>query len=449
MRKLHLVVSSLLYLGCLHVHAAEPDSATVSVDSAHRLFSGGQWGGALRLMPGRQLAMDRYSRQWIQGKETYTLSAELTHTAVPADGDDYAADYGYPTLGLGLAYDFNHGTTLHRYPSPSWGKAQEVDYHTRMGNALTAYFSFARPFVRLRRFEASYVLRLGLGFYNHYYNRTDAIDNELIGSFASIYFGAALTASWHLSPEWAVTAGLEFRHHSNGALARPNKGENTVGPAIGVVFSPAYRDILDGKESAPSDRSSASSASATGRSRAAFPKYWFFDVTLGLGGKTLLEDWQLTQFHTDPGDPDYRKEHFDFHPAFSLQTAFMRRYARRWATGIGADLFYGTYYNRIRHLETAAGRPDEAKRVSPWSVGIALKHTAYYQRFALAMSVGYYLYRHMGTSAKEIEKPYYERIGLRYTLPVLNGLYVGASLNAHLTKADFTELVVGLPLRLR
>ena len=44
---------------------------------------------------------------------------------------------------------------------------------------------------------------------------------------------------------------------------------------------------------------------------------------------------------------------------------------------------------------------------------------------------------------------YYERIGLHYTFPRLGGLHVGVSLNAHLTKADFTELVVGLPLRLR
>ena len=33
---------------------------------------------------------------------------------------------------------------------------------------------------------------------------------------------------------------------------------------------------------------------------------------------------------------------------------------------------------------------------------------------------GVYLYRHMGASAKEIEKPYYERIGIFYTIPRLH-----------------------------
>ena len=82
-------------------------------------------------------------------------------------------------------------------------------------------------------------------------------------------------------------------------------------------------------------------------------------------------------------------------------------------------------------------------------MGVALKHNAYYHRLSLNMSVGVYLFRQMGSSAKVIEKPYYERIGLHYTFPRLGGLHVGVSLNAHLTKADFTELVVGLPLRLR
>ena len=170
---------------------------------------------------------------------------------------------------------------------------------------------------------------------------------------------------------------------------------------------------------------------------------WFFDITAGLGGKTLLEDWQLTQFRTDPADPDYRTEHFRLHPAYSLQTAFMRRYARRWATGIGADLFYGSYYKRIRQLENASGHADEAERVSPWSVGVALKHNAYYHRLSLNMSVGVYLFRQMGSSAKVIEKPYYEQIGVHYSFPKWGGLTIGASIQAHRTKADLTEIIEG------
>ena len=414
----------------LGLRASESDSTALRQ-------AAGRWGGGLRFFPGRQLPLDSYSRQWIHGKQTFTVAAELTHVSLPQDSDAYAADYGWPTMGVGVSYDFNHATTMHRYPSPSWGKAQEVDYMSVMGNALTVYGSFSRSLVRSRQWELAYVLRCGIGFYSHRYNNRDAIDNELIGSFANIYFGAALTASWHFSPEWALMGGLEYRHHSNGALARPNKGENAVGPVVGVVYSPACRNIADGY----------GRSMGGGLNHRDFSKFWFVDFALGVGGKTLLEDWQLTQFHTDPGEPDYRTEHFDFHPAYSFQTSFMRRYSRRWATGLCADLFYGSYFKRIRDLENNGGHPEEAARVSPWSVGVGLKHEVHYQRVTLAMSLGAYLFRRMGSSAKVIEKPYYERIGVRYSFPSLGGLFVGAGVNAHLTKADFTELVVGFPIR--
>ena len=161
-----------------------------------------------------------------------------------------------------------------------------------------------------------------------------------------------------------------------------------------------------------------------------FSPYWYSSLRLGVGGKTLLEDWQLTQFGTDPEAPRYRTD---------------RRYARRWASGIGADISYGTYADRVRDLDEAAGR---SLPHSPWSFGLGLRHEAYYHRLSLDMALGVYLYRHMGASAKEIEKPYYECIGIFYTIPRLHHLRVGCSVKAHLTKADLTEIVISLPFRL-
>ena len=64
------------------------------------------------------------------------------------------------------------------------------------------------------------------------------------------------------------------------------------------------------------------------------------------------------------------------------------------------------------------------------------------------MSLGWYLYRQMGVNAKEIEQPYYERIGIHYTFPALRGLTVGFNIKAHRTKADLTEFVVSYPIEL-
>ena len=84
-------------------------------------------------------------------------------------------------------------------------------------------------------------------------------------------------------------------------------------------------------------------------------------------------------------------------------------------------------------------------KLSPWSVGIGIRHEAFYHRFSLAMSLGYYVYRNMGEWAKELEKPYYERIGLFYNIPGTK-IKIGGQVKAHLIKADLTEFTISIPL---
>ena len=64
------------------------------------------------------------------------------------------------------------------------------------------------------------------------------------------------------------------------------------------------------------------------------------------------------------------------------------------------------------------------------------------------MALGVYVFRHMGHASHSLEKPYYERIGLRYAFRRLGGLQVGANVKAHWLKADYTEVTVGFPFRL-
>ena len=55
----------------------------------------------------------------------------------------------------------------------------------------------------------------------------------------------------------------------------------------------------------------------------------------------------------------------------------------------------------------------------------------------------------MGYSANHgLEYPYHEQVGVFYSFPKLKGLTLGFSVNAHATKADFTELQLAMPVRL-
>lgn len=390
-----------------------------------------RYGFSVNVNPGNEVKMDKYQKKWMKKTRNFSFGAELHYSALPQDSDAFAADYGYPLLTLGVKYSLNHGVVMHRLPDPDWGEAKEVDYDSKMGNTISLYGAFSRPFFRQKHWETDYTFYYGVGYSHRKYDPYHNIDNELIGSRWLIFFGMGLHATYHFAKNWGIRAGVEYWHLSNGALNRPNKGANFIGPSLAVVYQPYYEPTT---------------TTQAGRYNPPFEKYWYANVTLGIGAKTLHEDWQLTQFQTPEGSEDYRTDKFKCYAAYSLQADIMYRYARRWASGIGIDLFYGTYFKRVKELDQAAGRD---LTHSPWSVGIAAKHEIFYHNFSMPVSLGFYLYRKMGENAKAVEKPFYERIGLHYTFPKLQNLKVGINIKAHLTKADLTELVVTYPINIK
>lgn len=413
---MRIICALILLLASLPIHAESG-----SGDSLKNLPS--RWGVALSAYPGKVVGPDRWSRKWIQKDKTFSLAGELRYTPQPSDGDHFAKDYKYPTFAVGFRYSFNHGTELQRVVD---------DYNSVLGDVATIYGKFYRPLVRTRRFELAYYIGTGVGYSHKKYNMTDEVNNEFIGSVWNIYFTAGLQATYKIGREWSVFAGMDYSHHSNGALYRPNKGANYLSPFAGVAFTPSSqkRDLKSGPIVKPVD----------------YPKGFFLEFSAGLGAKTLLEDWFYTQ--NTPNSPNYRTTRFSSYGAFSLQTDLLYRYARRWASGLGVDVFYGDYADEIARLDAKEGHTGE--KHSPWSVGIALKHEAYYGRFSARMGVGAYLYRHMGYVARKEEGPewLYERIGLFYSFPSLRNASIGFNINAHAFKADFTEFVISYPIRL-
>ena len=387
-----------------------------------------QTGVEVRYIPAQTLCLDQEPRIWTKTKETHTIAAQVNIT--PTE-NAFARDYNYPTFSVGLRYNLNHGTTMHR--DNPWGQAQPVDYTSKLGNFLTLYGTFNRPLYRSKHWQWGYYLGTGVGYTALKYNQKDNIDNEYIGSHFNIFFTAGLYGQYKVAKEWSVKVGLDFAHHSNGAMARPNKGANYLGPFLGVVYEPEKQITKVAKRNMHLEEP--------------FKKYWFTEFTFGIGGKTLLEDWHQTQFNTPQGDPNYRKEHFTFYGAYSFHTHLLYRYARRWASGLGFGLFYGDYASRVARYDEENGYIGE--KHSPWSASIEARHEVFYGNMSVRISLGYYLYRHMGYKAHHgLEKPYHEQVGVFYSFPKLKNLTLGFSVNAHATKADFTELQVTMPVKL-
>lgn len=388
------------------------------------------WGFTVSVMKSEIIALDKNQRKYLKEKENGSVALELNHINLPSDHDSYAKDYNYPSLSIGLRYTMNNRVRFHRTPDLAWDKIEEVPYDSRLGNTLSLYGTFQRAIHRNRHWETSYSLSGGIGYTNKWYNINNNIDNDFIGTPILIYFGAGIHQTYRFAREWGVRASLEFVHHSNGALYRPNKGSNCLGPSVGIVYYPYYETFIrehDSFKSAP------------------FKKFLYLDITAGIGAKTLVEDWQITQFRTPKTDPNYRTGDFKRYATYSLQANLMYRYARRWASGIGIDAFYNTYAPHIEQLERKEGNIIDCK---PWSFGIAGKHETFFHNLSVNVALGTYLYRRMGSIDRELGGRIYERIGVNYSFPSLNGLKLGINVKAHTTKADFTELVITYPFRL-
>ena len=414
MRTAILILLSTL---SINVTAEENDSLSIA-----------KMGIEFRYIPAQTLTLDKEPRIWTKTKDTHSWAAQINVTPTK---NAYAHDYNYPTFSFGLRYHLNHGTTMHR--DNPWGEAQPVNYTSKLGNFLTLYGTFNRPLYRSKHWQWGYYLGTGIAYTSLKYNQKNDIDNEYIGSHLNIYFNAGLYGQVKIAKEWSVKGGLDFAHHSNGAMARPNKGANYFGPFVGLVYEPQQATSPIAKRNTEATQP--------------FQKYWFTEFTLGLGGKTLLEEWLQTQFNTPQGQPDYRKEHFTYYGAYSFHTHLLYRYARRWASGVGVGLFYGEYAHRIARMDKENGHTDE--KHSPWSASIEARHEVYYGNVSVRLTLGYYLYRHMGYSANHgLEYPYHEQVGVFYSFPKLKGLTLGFSVNAHATKADFTELQLSIPVRL-
>lgn len=419
MRYERAILSSLFAMFFIYAGAQDNDSLK-------------HWGGAVSVNPGYLLKTKQYEGKYdIGNKHNFAVAAELSYSTLPSDSDAYAADYNYPVISVGVKYAVNNNITFHRLPEYDWGGVNDIDYDSRVGNSVSLYGKFARTIFRNRHLQFDGAVQMGVGYSHTIYDKYKNVDNDLIGSHLTVYFGAGFYLTYMVAKDWGVKAGVEYWHLSNGALDRPNKGSNFIGPSVGLCYVPYYKEITQTKYDQRGEK---------------FDKYWYLNFTAGLGAKTLEEDWNETQSELPHDHPDFRTEKFHLYMAYSAQADIMYRYARRWASGIGFDLFYGSYASRIEERDQQKNFTDKH---SPWSFGISAKHEIYYHNVSMNVSLGYYFFREMGNRAKIVEKRYYESIGGQYHCKKLGGMAIGFRVKAHLVKADYTELVLSYPIRLK
>lgn len=415
-------VAIALVAACPSWHAAAKTQSAPERDTVDSRFfrpdalEGGIFAGGV-------LSMDRYQRAWTEASAARGVTLALRHRTL-ADRDAFAADYGFPEWAIGIQIADYSGTKLRKRPSPDWGLAQAVDYVSSPGAVVSLVGSFSRPLLRGERWSAGYSLEEGLAFCTRPYRTTDNVDNELTGSHLLLHFGASVYADVRLGRRWRLRGDLAFRHVSNGATDRPNKGLNAFVPTLTL-----QHDLDETDDPRPKPRE-----------KRRFHRYWFVHLDAGGGVHSLIEDWLRTQYGTPPGQPNYRTDRFTPHLVANVQLDVMRRYARRWATGVGLDFFILPYARELARLD-AQTHPEARHSTLSW--GVAAKHEAYYGPLSAYVHLGWYLRRHTGSMQQLDETPYYERVGLRYRLPFAPKTTVSVGIKAHRLKADFTEVGLG------
>lgn len=344
----------------------------------------------------------------------------------------YAADYNYPTFTFGLMVaDFNK-VRLRYNPRGT----RLIDYDSRCGTSYVLYASIRRAFFRTQSgWSADYQFGNGIGYNTHIYNRYNNVDNVLLGSRLSVYFDVAFTLSYRYR-QCEFFVGPEFRHLSNGGIIRPNKGINKAGVGTGVRYymQPELPVPLKATH-LPYDA-----------------KGFLFNISYSAGirgsqGEWLYDANKYLWHANDVDDVDnvkYGKDGYTLCYYHLVSADLMSRYARRYASGIGLDALYEPY-NRVIEIQN-----DEADRsnLPLWSWGLAAKHEVFFRRLSMKMAIGCYLSRPLNAVSNTTEEyPYYERIGVRYNLPLLDDrISVGYNIYAHATKAYGTELVIDLKL---
>ena len=469
----HLLLGFILLPHCATLWAQNADSLRVNFQQTEQPFASWwrvdavEMGGAI----GRMLVTDQYQRAWTQQTNLSAIVLALRHRTTADSCDAFAHDYNYPSWALSLQWADLSGVTMQKRVSPWWGQLQPVDYASHPGHLFVVAGTFSRPFQHFRWGEWGYSLEEGVAFNTRPYRRENNADNELTGSPLLFHFGASLYGEVRLTSHFSLRADLAFRHVSNGATHRPNKGANMWQPTLALQYDlkpqPRHSSTMKSIFFA-TERTNTSMESDFFKESSPyrFSPYWWFHVEGNIGVRTLLEEWLQTQYHTDPSDANYRTDHFQRHTVYNLQADVMRRYARRWALGAGLDVFTLPY---VKQLQRFAPEDAKSRTFSPISFGVALKHESFYGRLSSYIHLGYYIYRETGRLASSDELPYYERVGLRYRLGKrkwelkemdkqgawekevrrrnrgvkYGGITFNIGIKAHKLKADFAEIGIG------
>lgn len=359
------------------------------------------------------------------GYMTYEASIGLQTN--PNDGSWYSQAYGFPILNFGF----------------SVARMSNFRFYdqTKFPDLYSLYGSFERSLLRRKIISLGYLLDFGVTYNPGRYNPIKNPGNDWLSSPVMVYFGAGAFLKFHVGKRWELGADVMFRHFSNGRLALPNEAINGIGAGIFARYRLKdydYTEYRNGTMKKPD-----------------FERGMQYVIALGGGVHTCMAEWiTYVEKESDPAVKKEANSKLKAHPKFSISGDFMYRYSRRYATGIGLDVFYSSNMKELKESDIklyGAERVAQSPGYSPISIGIAVVQEVYWNNFAIHVAVGAYPYRHKGVNTNLEEKDrergwHYEKAGFRYYFPKLGNTFLGFAIKSHSIKAEYLEFSTGIRL---
>ena len=407
------------------------------------------WGASMNV--GYLLTDGKTNAQLPDGSLAYPIArpvmgAKLLMEIQPAESEALA-DWNDASVGVGLDF-LNLGNN-------QW-----------LGHIIAPYTFVSIPLLRLPHFRLGLRPGVGLAFatktyantipeelrYQYLYQKEgQTIANQCIGSVTNFYFAEALWLDFPIRKGWSILASAGWYHVSNGSTIQPNSGYNMLAGEIGIRYEdPAFGHSMDrGNKREKVSRIGPKKHGLYGGKR--------WDIELSGSG------W-------------FRQVYYKDMQTFGVASMGLAAHYRPWAIfkiGGGIDVFYdGAYQPR----NTLFGKTELtlATPADCWRVGLSIQPEFVMGDFSVGFHVGAYLLdgvknleasneeeRAVLASGERLHKPIFYKYdllkagsaghpdGWLYTRILMkyrptDHFFVQAGMKAHLTKAEFVDLGVGV-----
>lgn len=337
----------------------------------------------------------------------------------------------YPIADVRIGYQTTEKdhpyAQLYRYPnfgfSFGWMGLSSLKYsgESHLGNIVNISGFMESDFVRTKRFSLGYDGQIGFGLSDAIYDPVSNPLNTAVSSPLLIFARLGLKVKFRFTERLELGITAHIVHCSTGYLSCPNNGLNGNGATLSMRYysTPPPRFKNNRHEPWPEER------------------HIFGEVYFGGGLHRSFTEWEVFGTSTP-------------WPILTAGGNVNYHYLPHVSTGLNLDLYYSSrrYLQRVEQFERILyGNEaiDEYGHYDALSCGLSLLQQFHYGNFTVFGNFGIYLYKHSGLYDEE--GLFYQRVGMKFNFPKLEGLFLAIDCKAHkFAHASMMEFTVGFKI---